>query len=219
MYHYALFDLDGTLTDSSEGIINSIIYALDKRGYVIPERSELLPFIGPPLAETFEEYLNLPEGKGQEMAEVYHEYFSVRGLYENRVYDGVSAMLSSLKEAGVKVCLATSKPEKFAGRILEHFSLDGYFDHIVGATLDGKLSKKADIVGRVVDDMGITENSGAVMVGDREYDINGANASHLDSIGVLYGFGGREELENAGATWLAKDPGEVLGYILGYDAN
>lgn len=219
MYRYAFFDLDGTLTDSSEGIINSIKYALEKNGYPVPDETELLKFIGPPLADSFAGYLNLPKDQAQDMVDTYREYFAVKGLFENRVYDGVSVMLSSLKEAGIKVCLATSKPEKFARRILEHFNLDGYFDHIVGATLDGTLSSKADIVGRCADDMGITENSGAVMVGDREYDINGANVNHLDSIGVLYGFGGREELENAGATWLANDADEVLRYILGQDAN
>lgn len=215
MYRYALFDLDGTLTDSSEGIINAIIYALRKKGYDVPERTELVPFIGPPLAESFERYLDLPGGEGQKMVEVYREYFSTRGLFENRVYAGVPAMLSALENAGVKICLATSKPEKFARQILEHFDLDGYFDHVVGATLDGTLGRKSDIIRKVLEDMDVTDCTQAVMVGDREYDIKGAHDSHLDSIGVLYGFGDRTELEEAGATRLAKDAGEVGGYILG----
>lgn len=215
MYRYALFDLDGTLTDSSEGIINAIIYALRKKGYDVPERTELVPFIGPPLAESFERYLDLPKGEGQKMVEVYREYFSTRGLFENRVYAGVPAMLSALENAGVKICLATSKPEKFARQILEHFDLDGYFDHVVGATLDGTLGRKSDIIRKVLEDMDVTDCTQAVMVGDREYDIKGAHDSHLDSIGVLYGFGDRTELEEAGATRLAKDAGEVGGYILG----
>lgn len=219
MYHYAFFDLDGTLTDSSEGIINSIKYALEKNGYPIPDETELLKFIGPPLADSFAGYLNLPKDQAKDMVDTYREYFAVKGLFENRVYDGVSVMLSSLKEAGVKVCLATSKPEKFARQILEHFELDKYFEHVVGAMLDGNLGRKSDIIKKVLKDLEIKDHQQVIMIGDREYDISGANVNHLDSIGVLYGFGGREELENAGATWLADDADEVLRYILGQDAN
>ena len=219
MYRYAFFDLDGTLTDSSEGIINSIIYALEKHGFQVPERTELLSFIGPPLADSFASYLNLPKNQVQDMVDTYREYFAVKGLFENRIYDGAESMLETLKNAGVKLVLATSKPEKFARRILEHFELDKYFEHVVGATLDGKLGRKSDIIKKALKDLEINYHQQVVMVGDREYDIIGANDSRLDSIGVLYGFGKREELRKAGATQIAESTGEVVKYILGQDEN
>ncbi len=219
MYRYAFFDLDGTLTDSSEGIINSIIYALEKHGFQVPERTELLSFIGPPLADSFASYLNLPKNQVQDMVDTYREYFAVKGLFENRIYDGAESMLETLKNAGVKLVLATSKPEKFARRILEHFELDKYFEHVVGATLDGKLGRKSDIIKKALKDLEINSHQQVVMVGDREYDIIGANDSRLDSIGVLYGFGKREELRKAGATQIAESTGEVVKYILGQDEN
>lgn len=111
MYRYAFFDLDGTLTDSSEGIINSIKYALEKNGYPVPDETELLKFIGPPLADSFAGYLNLPKDQVQDMVDTYREYFAVKGLFENRVYDGAESMLAKLKRAGVELVLATSKPE------------------------------------------------------------------------------------------------------------
>ena len=219
MYRYAFFDLDGTLTDSSEGIINSIIYALEKHGFQVPERTELLSFIGPPLADSFASYLNLPKNQVQDMVDTYREYFAVKGLFENRIYDGAESMLETLKNAGVKLVLATSKPEKFARRILEHFELDKYFEHVVEATLDGKLGRKSDIIKKALKDLEINSHQQVVMVGDREYDIIGANDSRLDSIGVLYGFGKREELRKAGATQIAESTGEVVKYILGQDEN
>jgi phosphoglycolate phosphatase len=219
MYRYAFFDLDGTLTDSSEGIINSIKYALEKNGYSIPDETELLKFIGPPLADFFAGYLNLPKDQVQDMIDTYREYFAVKGLFENRVYDGAESMLAKLKRAGVELVLATSKPEKFARQILEHFELDKYFEHVVGATLDGNLGRKSDIIKEALKDLKIKDHQQVIMIGDREYDISGANDSGLDSIGVLYGFGRCEELRQAGATQIAKSTEEVVKYVLGQDAN
>lgn len=219
MYRYAFFDLDGTLTDSSEGIINSIKYALEKNGYPVPDEAELLEFIGPPLADSFAGYLNLPKDQAQDMVDTYREYFAVKGLFENRVYDGAESMLAKLNRAGVELVLATSKPEKFARQILEHFELDKYFEHVVGAMLDGKLGRKSDIIKKALKDLEIKDHQQVIMVGDREYDISGANDSGLDSIGVLYGFGRREELRQAGATQIAESTEEVVKYVLGQDAN
>ena len=193
MYRYAFFDLDGTLTDSSEGIINSIKYALEKNGYPIPDETELLKFIGPPLADSFAGYLNLPKDQAQDMVDTYREYFAVKGLFENRVYDGAESMLAKLNRAGVELVLATSKPEKFA--------------------------RKSDIIKKALKDLEIKDHQQVIMVGDREYDISGANDSGLDSIGVLYGFGRREELRQAGATQIAESTEEVVKYVLGQDAN
>lgn len=219
MYRYAFFDLDGTLTDSSEGIINSIKYSLKKNGYPIPDETELLKFIGPPLSDSFAGYLNLPKDQVQDMVDTYREYFAVKGLFENRVYDGAESMLAKLKRAGIELVLATSKPEKFARQILEHFELDKYFEHVVGATLDGSLGRKSDIIKKALKDLKIKDHQQVIMIGDREYDISGANDSGLDSIGVLYGFGRCEELRQAGATQIAESTEEVVKYVLGQDAN
>lgn len=153
------------------------------------------------------------------MVDTYREYFAVRGLFENRVYDGAESMLAKLKRAGIELVLATSKPEKFARQILEHFELDKYFEHVVGATLDGSLGRKSDIIKKALKDLKIKDHQQVIMIGDREYDISGANDSSLDSIGVLYGFGGSEELRQAGATQIAKSTEEVVKYVLGQDAN
>ncbi len=184
MYRYAFFDLDGTLTDSSEGIINSIKYALEKNGYPVPDEAELLKFIGPPLADSFAGYLNLPKDQAQDMVDTYREYFAVKGLFENRVYDGAESMLANLNRAGVELVLATSKPEKFARQILEHFELDKYFEHVVGATLDGNLGRKSDIIKKALKDLEIKDHQQVIMIGDREYDISGANDSGLGPIDV-----------------------------------
>ena len=164
MYRYAFFDLDGTLTDSSEGIINSIKYALEKNGYPVPDEAELLKFIGPPLADSFAGYLNLPKDQAQDMVDTYREYFAVKGLFENRVYDGAESMLAKLNRAGVELVLATSKPEKFARQILEHFELDKYFEHVVGATLDGKLGRKSDIIKKALKDLEIKDHQQVIIV-------------------------------------------------------
>ena len=219
MYRYAFFDLDGTLTDSSEGIINSIRYALEKNGYPIPDKTELLKFIGPPLADSFASYLNLPKDQVRCVSDAYREYFAAKGLFENHVYDGAESMLAKLKRSGAKLVLTTSKPEKFARQILKHFELDKYFEHVVGATLDGNLGYKSDIIKKALKDLEIKDHQQVIMIGDREYDIIGANDSRIDSIGVLYGFGKREELIQAGATRIAESTEEVVNYILGQDAN
>ena len=181
-----LFDLDGTITDSGSGIINSVKYALKKAGRKIPPEDELRKFIGPPLQEQFMKCCGIEEKEAAEMVALYREYYQEEGIFDNRVYDGVMEMLKTLKEAGLKIVMATSKPEKFAKMIAEHFGFAKYFDLI----------------------------GGACMVGDRCYDIEGANREGIRAIGVLYGYGSKEELEEAGADGLAETPEEVVRMIL-----
>lgn len=214
MYQNILFDLDGTLTNSELGITNSVAYALEKFGIEVQDKKELRVFIGPPLKYSFEHFYGFSEKESLQAVEYYREYFSKKGLYENEVYKGIRETLFSLKQADKKLIVATSKPEKFSIQILKHFGLYDYFDFVAGATMDGSRSKKEDVIGYALEKMKIKNLSETIMVGDREHDIIGAQKQKIESIGVLYGFGTREELEKAGATFIVKDVCELENLLL-----
>lgn len=213
MYKYILFDLDGTLTNPEIGITNCVMYALEKFGIKVENRKQLHPFIGPPLMYSFQEYYGLSEEESRQAVVYYRERFSVKGLYENEVYEGIEEMLQQLKTQGKVIVLATSKPEEYAIEILRHFKLEQYFDFIAGATMDGSRGEKAEIITYALEISGIEDKSKAVMIGDRNYDILGAKENGLDSIGVLFGFGDYEELTKAGATYIAEDVKDILKNI------
>ena len=195
MYQTILFDLDGTLTNSDLG----------KFGIEVPDKKVLRVFIGPPLQDSFERFYGFSKEECLKAIDYYHEYFSEKGLYENEVYPGVPDLLTSLKQAGKQLIVATSKPEEFSVQILKHFGLFDYFDFVAGATMDRKRSKKSDVIQYALEQNQITDLAHTIMIGDREHDVLGARAQKLDSIGVLYGFGSREELETAGASYIVDD--------------
>ena len=213
MYHTVLFDLDGTLTDPGLGITNSVMYALEKWGIEVEDRASLYRFIGPPLQDSFMQYYGFSAEDAEKSVAYYREYFRDKGLYENEVYPGAEKMLAGLKASGRKLAVATSKPEEFAIRILKHFQLDGYFDVIAGATMDSSRSKKADVIAYCLEKLNVSDLSGVVMVGDREHDIIGAKTVGVDSIGVLVGYGSREELAAAGATYIAETLTDVVPLV------
>ncbi len=213
MYSVILFDLDGTLTDPAEGITNSVSHALRRFGITPPERGELLKFIGPPLKDSFMKYYGFTEEEAHLAIEYYREHFRPVGIFENEVYEGVREMLEAVKSSGKRLLLATSKPEEFARRILVHFGLDGYFDFAAGATMDTSRVAKADVIRYALDTVGITDVRSCLMVGDRSHDIVGAAENGLDSVGVLYGYGDRDELESAGATYIAETVADILKFI------
>ena len=217
MFDTVLFDLDGTLTDPFEGISNSIIYALKKFGIAAPDKPLLKKFIGPPLTESFSEYCGLNHSDALRAVDYYREYFSVAGIFENKPYEGVCELLSGLKERGYTAIVATSKPEQFAKAIVQHFRLEQYFKEICGATMDQSRTQKADVIAYALKKCEIKEKDKkrAVMVGDRKHDIIGAKTNGLSSIGVLYGYGSKEELLEAGANYIANSPVDILHYILG----
>lgn len=206
-YQHYLFDLDGTLTDPGLGIKNSIRYAL--RAFGLPELPEetLNAFIGPPLLDSFCRYCNVSREDSQELLRLYREYFSDRGIFENTVYDGIEETLRTLCENGAKLYLATSKPEPFAIRILEHFGLLPYFTFAGGSTMDETRTDKADVIAYVMESAKIPAES-SVMVGDRTYDIIGGKANGLATVGVLFGYGDRAEL--ADADFIIATPKELL---------
>lgn len=208
-YQYYLFDLDGTLTDSGLGITNSVKYALKKYGIEEDDMDKLREFVGPPLAESFQKYYGFSEEESKRAIEYYREYYTAGGMLENEVYEGIPELLEQLKNAGKSLIVATSKPELFAKQILEHFELAQYFDCIAGASMDESRVDKAEVIDYALRLCNIEKKDRIVMIGDREHDILGAKKNGLDSIGVLFGFGSREELKNAGADHIVEVPGEI----------
>lgn len=213
-YDVILFDLDGTLTDSSPGIMNSIVYALKKYNIRVENTDDLRKFLGPPLHESFRDFYGFDDEKSMEAVGFYREYFSTKGLLENEVYSGIREMLEDLKENGKRLILATSKPQPFTDRIMEHFDLAKYFEFIAGSNMDGTRSKKAEVIAYALESCGITGKSNVVMVGDREHDIIGAKTVGIDSIGVEYGYGDYDELSDASATYIVKTVEELKELLI-----
>lgn len=197
-YQYFFMDLDGTITDPKEGITKSVAYALNHYGIKVENLDTLEKFIGPPLSDSFQEFYGFDREKSLEAVEKYREYFKDKGIFENRLYPGMEHLLQIITEQGGKLVLATSKPEIFAKRILEYFHIAEYFTFAAGSTLDTTRNKKADVIRYALDSLGI-EPGDAVMVGDRKHDVIGAKENGMECIGVLFGYGDREELEAAGA--------------------
>ncbi len=198
-YRNILFDLDGTLTDPKEGITKSVAYALESFGIEVENPDSLTPFIGPPLTVSFAEYYGFDSQKCLEAVRVYREYFTDRGIFENRVYDGIIPLLNKLKARGFRLFIATSKPQPFAERIAEKFGFAEPFESICGIPLDGEGMSKSQVIDSLMNRF-LLEKEQTVMVGDRAYDAVGARDNGIDCIGVLYGYGGKKELEDAGVT-------------------
>lgn len=214
MYQYILFDLDGTLTDPREGITKSVQYALDKMGISEPDLSALEHFIGPPLYDEFRRCYQMDDAQAKKSVEAYRERFGVIGWQENILFDGVPELLAALRNAGRKIAIASSKPTVFVRKILHMFEIERYFDVVSGASLDGSIGSKAQVVQQALDAFGVSDLKTAVLVGDRFHDVEGARACGLDCIGLTLGFGGRMELETAGASAVADSLEELRGILL-----
>lgn len=207
-----LFDLDGTLTDPKEGITKCIQYALNKFDIQVDHLDSLIPYIGPPLYDSFTQFQGFTEEQTLQAIAFYRERFSTVGLFENRVFEGIPQMLEQLTNQGYTLYVATSKPTVFAVQILEHYKLDHYFKHIGGSNLDGTRSKKQEVIEFVLGQNGILPEE-ALMIGDREHDIIGAKACGVESIGVTFGYGSEDELKRAGADHIAYRVEEIAGII------
>ncbi len=205
-----LFDLDGTLTDSGEGIINCATLALNHFGLPVPDRETMRVFVGPPLDETFMKF-GVSADKTDEAIQVYRSRYTTVGKFENHPYPGVETLLQKLKTQGHRLFVATSKPEGMSVEILEKFGLAQYFEMICGATLDGSRSKKADIITYLLQRSGGANN--AVMVGDTAYDVIGARAHGMPAVGVSWGYGKVEDMESAGAVAIAHTMEELYGIL------
>lgn len=215
MLQHVLFDLDGTLTDPALGITNSIMYAMPRFGLTPPaDRSELFHFIGPPLKENMMRTFSLSEDDGERMLAAYREYFSTRGLFENEVYPGIPQLLAALTARGIRVHLATSKPEVFARQIVEHFGLLPYFSFVGAADLHGRMHQKRDVIAHVLAHVPDITPDNAVMVGDRDVDITGARACGLRAVGCAYGYAAAGELEGVDAPYIARDVPHLQSILL-----
>lgn len=214
---YIFFDLDGTLTDPGIGITNSVMYALRKMGITPPAREELYSFIGPPLLMSFEMFYHMSKEEAQQALVYYREYFSVTGLFENTVYEGIPELLSALTARGIKIVLATSKPLLFSEQILKHFDLYPYFYFCSGSTMDEKRVNKADVIAYALENLSLSVKEAAdcvFMVGDRYHDVEGAHALGIPCVGVLYGYGSEDELRGCGADYIAESVDALRAFLL-----
>ncbi len=211
-YEYILFDLDGTLTDSGPGIMNGFEYSLGKMGVEYPGRDYLKQFVGPPLGDSFEKTLGFsPEDAAKGIA-FYREYYAEKGVYENDVYPGIPELLEKLKASGKKLIVATTKAELMANVVMDHFGLRKYFDLMVASNNPDR-KNQIDVLGFAIEYGGV-DRERAVMVGDRFYDITGAAHFGMTSVGVLYGYGSRQELEEAGASHIAESVEDLYDILL-----
>jgi phosphoglycolate phosphatase len=214
-YDYILFDLDGTLTDSSIGITNSVMYALKKYGIDVSDRKELYKFIGPPLEGSFEKYYGFSKKEAKRAVEYYREYYRDKGIFENVVYHGLEDLLKELEINSKILIVATSKPEVFAKQVLEYFDIAKYFTYIAGSNLDGTRVKKCEVIRYALKSSNIIDFSKTIMIGDRKHDIIGAKDVGISSIGVLFGYGSRDELEEAGADFIINTAEDIRKIIFG----
>lgn len=211
-WHHILFDLDGTITDSAPGITNSILYARKKWGLPCGPNEEYYKFIGPPMPQSYEEFWGFSHEDAVRFLEDYREYFSVKGLFENSVYPGMIELFEALKAAGAKLYIATTKPTGFSEQIAERFGFGQYFELVSGSDLKNT-NTKAAVIEFARKTCGIDMTS-AVMIGDRAHDVEGAHAHGIPCVGVTWGFGGRRELESAGADAIVNSAGELMALLL-----
>ena len=205
-----LFDLDGTLTDSGEGIINCAVFAMERLGIPVPPREELGVFVGPPLWDTFRQF-GVPSDRVDEAVEIFRSRYVPIGKFENTPYPGIRETLEALRAQGRKLYVATSKPEVTAREILEHFDLSRYFAEICGATVDKTRTSKEDVIAYLLSMDACRENS--VMVGDTAFDVIGAAAHGIPTIGAAWGYGKTEDMVSAGAAAIARSPEDLLRII------
>ncbi len=207
-----LFDLDGTVIDSKPGIFASAAVALDKLSLEMPAEAQMMGFLGPPLSDGFRNVCHVPEELVEDAVKLYREYYNSGGKFEAVVYDGVKELLLSLRAEGLRCYITTSKPHVYAKQILVHFGIAQLFDGIYGSEFDGTRGKKSEVIDFCLQNELLTADD-VVLVGDRHFDVNGAAACHMPCIGVLYGYGSREELVSAGAVALAESASAVLPII------
>lgn len=204
MYRAILFDLDGTLTASAEGITKSVQYALHKLGIDEPDLHKLEAFVGPPLLDQFMEAYGLDEAAAWQAVGYYRERYTQQGIYENRPYEGIQELLRGLKERGYILAVASSKPIVYVRQILEHFELAAFFTVVEGSQMDGSRTTKGEVIQEALRGLKMEgQREQVVMVGDRKHDVLGAKDAGIDCVAVAYGYGSTQELEQAGPVMIA----------------
>lgn len=214
-YNAVIFDFDGTICDTGEGIMKSAKYALDAFGYDSPEYSELTCFIGPPLLVTFQEQFGAEPAESEALVKKFRERYTNKGLFESHLYSGIKELLIALKKDGLKIGIASSKPQEYIETLLEHFGIKNYFDVICGVTFNADCEAKSSIIARCAKELDLPGNE-MLMVGDKKYDIDGARANMIDTVGVLWGYGSKFEFIEAGAKFQAEKVFDIESIALGY---
>ena len=213
-YKNVIFDLDGTLSDSKEGITKSVQYALEKVGIIEENLEDLEHFVGPPMLEQYIKVYGMPKDKALETLGYYRERYTPIGIYETKRYPGVREILDCLKSAGCKIGMATSKPEEMAIEVAKYLDIFEYFDIICGADLKGPRQSKADVLNKLFENTDFSLDE-SILVGDTKYDIEGANKVGIDSIGVTWGTGTKEEMQDEGANEIFDSYKALIDYLLG----
>lgn len=214
-YDAVIFDFDGTICDTGEGILKSAKYALDAFGIESPDYTELTCFIGPPLLITFQERFGADPAAADELVKKFRERYTNKGIFESELYDGIKVLLAKLKKYGVKIGIASSKPQDYIETLLERFGIKSYFDAICGVTFTADCESKTSIIARCQKELDIAGNK-CIMVGDKKYDIDGAKANIIDSVGVLWGYGTKFEHIEAGAKYIAEKIDDIESIVLGF---
>lgn len=212
-FEYILFDLDGTITDSGEGITKAVQYSLKHFDILVDDLDDLRKFIGPPLRDSYIKFYDFDNVKAELGIAKFREYYEDKGIFENKLYDGIVTVLDELNKNNKTIILATSKPELYARQILQHFNIDKYFSVIAGADFEETRVNKSDVIKYALNQLDIEDLSKVVMIGDREHDIIGAKENNIKSIGVLYGFGDVIELTQVRADYIAKESMDLLNII------
>ena len=214
MYKAIMFDLDGTLTESGEGITKSVQYALEKIGRPEPDLEKLKVFVGPPLLDQFMKYADTDEETARQAVAFYRERYGVTGIYENSVYPGIPELLEELRRKGYLLAVASSKPENYVNQVLDYFHLSGYFDVIVGSEMNGNRTRKAQVIEETLERLKLSGHRNQVlMVGDKEHDVLGAREAGVSCVAVSYGYGTMEELEAAEPLKIVSSAEELLRFF------
>lgn len=214
IYDVFLFDLDGTLTDTGPGIRNSVAYALKQQGIDVGDMSELNRFIGPPLIDSFRNFYGMNDEQAAKAVADYRSVYNQKGIYENNIYDGMRELLKTLFEMGKTLAVATSKPERFAGLILDDLQISQYFKLVAGADMEGKRNKKSAVIEYALDALNVTDRSRVLLIGDTKFDVIGARECGIDCLGVLFGYGSRQELEQEGAAYICEDVHSIMELVI-----
>lgn len=214
-YSAVIFDFDGTICDTGEGILKSAKYALEAFGYNAPDYEELTCFIGPPLLITFQEKFGADAARADELVKKFRERYTNKGVFESKLYDGIKELLISLKKDNIKIGIASSKPQEYIETLLDHFGIKSYFDVICGVTFTADCESKASIIARCQKELNIAGNE-CIMVGDKKYDIEGAKTNLIDSVGVLWGYGTKFEHIEAGAKFIVDKIEDIESVALGF---
>ena len=211
-YDAVLFDFDGTIADTGKGVFNAVRYAVESLGFEPLTDASLRTFIGPPLSDSFKRECGMTDEQSEEAVSKYREIYSEKCIYEFELYDGIDALIRDIKSSGIKLAIASSKPEKFVKRLLNQLGYDEIIDYISAPTFDKDHMSKKELINNAVNALGV-EKKRTIMIGDRLFDIIGANEAEVESIGAVFGYGSEEELKEAGATYLVSHADEIRNII------